>query len=173
MKPDISGGAFLRCAIYARVSKDDAGGDGRYQDPENQLVPLRKFADAMGWVVKEEFVDRVSGGNSNRPAFIRLRKEVRQRHYDVVLVWALDRFSRESLTNTLKYIEELKKYKTALKSYTESWLDTSDEGVGALLIAIFAWVAKQEREKISARTKAGLARAKKQGKKLGRPRKHV
>lgn len=163
----------MRVALYARVSKDTAGGDGRLQDPENQLIPLRKYADAMGWTVKGEYVDRVSGGDSNRPAFIEMRKEVRQRHFDVVLVWALDRFSRESMTNTLKYIEELNKYKTALKSLQESWLDTTDDGVGRLLIGIFAWVAAEERKKISERTKAGLAKARKAGKKLGRPRKRA
>lgn len=156
----------MKVALYARVSKDDDS-----QDLENQLQPLRKYAEAMGWRVVAEWTDKTSGGNSNRPSFIEMRKHVRQRHYDLILVWALDRFSRESMSNTLRYIEELRKYKTALRSLQESWLDTTDRGVGDLMLAIFSWVAQQERLRISERTKAGLAKARAKGVKLGRPRK--
>lgn len=158
---------MVRAAIYARVSKEEEG----VQDPENQLGPCREYCKMMGYVVVHEYVDRASGGNSNRPKFIEMRKHVRQRHYDVVVVWALDRFSRESMSNTFKYIEELKHYKTGLKSLQESWLDTTQGGVGDLLLAIFSWVAAQERQRISERTKAGLRRARASGKKLGRPKK--
>ena len=160
-----------KVAIYARVSKDEASSAGVMQDPENQLIPLRKFAEAMDWDVKYEFVDRASGGSANRPEFRRMLSEVRQRHIDLIFVWALDRFSREPIVNTLKYIQTLKDYKCGLKSMQETWLDTSQEGVSELLLSIFAWVAHQERIKISERTKAGLARARAKGKKLGRPRK--
>lgn len=104
----------FKVAIYARVSKDEASSDGKLQDPENQLQPLRKFAEAMGWKVSEEFVDRASGGNSNRPEFQRMLGRVRQRHFDIILIWALDRFSREGMMNTLSYIRQLKEYKTGL-----------------------------------------------------------
>lgn len=159
----------MKVAIYARVSKDEMSSDGKLQDPDNQLIPLRKFAQAMGWEISEEFVDRASGGNSNRPEFQRMLGRVRQRHFDVVLVWALDRFSREGMTNTLSYIRQLKEYKTGLKSLQESWLDTTNEGVAELLLAIFSWVAAEEKRKISERTKAGLAKLKARGVKLGRP----
>ena len=159
----------LKVALYARVSKDEASSDGSMQDPENQLLPMRKFCEAMGWIISKEFVDRASGGTANRPQFQAMLSEVRQRHFDLVLVWALDRFSREGMTNTLAYIKQLKEYKTALKSLQESWLDTTQEGVSELLLAIFSWVAKEEKRKISERTKAGLAKLKAQGKKLGRP----
>ena len=159
----------MKVALYARVSKDEMSSDGQLQDPENQLQPMRKFCEAMGWEVYNEFVDRASGGSANRPRFQAMLGEVRQRHFDVILVWALDRFSREGMTNTLAYIKQLKEYKTGLKSLQESWLDTSQEGVAELLIAIFAWVAKEEKRKISERTKAGLAKLKAKGIKLGRP----
>ncbi len=162
----------MKVAIYARVSKDEASSLGRLQDPENQLLPLRKYCDAMSWEVKGEFIDRASGGNSNRPEFQRMLSKVRQRHFDVILVWALDRFSREGMTNTLSYIKQLKTYNTGLKSLQESWLDTSQEGVTELLLAIFSWVAFEEKRKISERTKAALAKLKSQGVKLGRPRKN-
>lgn len=159
----------IKVAIYARVSKDEASSKGQFQDPENQIIPLRKYCDAMEWDLKQVYVDRVSGGDSNRPQFKEMLSHVRQRHYDIILVWALDRFSREGMNQTLSYIKQLKKYKTGLKSLQESWLDTSNEGVGELLIAIFAWVAAEEKRKISERTKAALAKLKKKGVKLGRP----
>lgn len=159
----------MKIALYARVSKDEMSSDGQLQDPENQLQPMRKFCEAMGWEISKEFIDRASGGSANRPQFQNMLSEVRQRHFDIILVWALDRFSREGMTNTLAYIKQLKEYKTGLKSLQESWLDTSQEGVAELLIAIFAWVAKEEKRKISERTKAGLAKLKAKGVKLGRP----
>ncbi len=157
-----------KVAIYARVSKDEASSDGKMQNPENQLIPLRKFCESMGWTVSCEFIDFSSGGDSNRPEFQKMLGRVRQKHFDIILVWCLDRFSREALMNTLSYIKQLKKYNTSLKSLQESWLDTSDDGVGELLISIMSWVAYQEKKRISDRTKAGLARKKSEGVKLGR-----
>ena len=68
------------------------------------------------------------------------------------------------------YLERLKRNGVAIKSLQESWLDTRDEGLGQLLLAIFSWVAQQERKRIVERTKAGLERAKREGKTLGRPK---
>ena len=158
----------MKVALYARVSKDEQASDGSLQDPTNQLIPLRKFAEAMSWEVKYEFIDRASGGSANRPEFQKMLSEVKQRHIDLILVWALDRFSREGIVNTQKYIEILKTYKCGLKSLQESWLDTSQEGVAELLLDIISWVAKEERKKISERTKAGLSKLKAKGYKLGR-----
>jgi len=160
----------MKVALYARVSKEESSSDGRLQDPENQLVPMRKFCDAMEWNISEEFVDYASGGNSNRPQFQRMLARVRQKHFDIILIWALDRFSREGMTNTLSYIRQLKEYKTGLKSMQEPWLDTRQEGVAELLLGIFSWVASEEKRKISERTKAGLAKKRAQGVILGRPK---
>lgn len=159
----------MKVALYARVSKDEASSDGKLQDPDNQLIPMRKFCDAMEWIISEEFVDRASGGNSNRSDFQRMMGKVRQKHFDLILVWSLDRFSREGMINTLSYINQLRDYKTGLKSLQESWLDTTQKGVAELLLAIFSWVAAEEKRKISERTKAGLARKKSLGVRLGRP----
>lgn len=159
----------MKVALYARVSKDEASSDGSLQDPENQLIPMRKFCEAMNWQISSVFVDKASGGSANRPEFQKMLSQVKQKHFDMVLVWALDRFSREGITSTLKYIRTLKDYKTSLKSLQEPWLDTSQEGVGELLLAFMSWVAQQERIKISERTKAGLAKKKEAGIRLGRP----
>jgi len=153
-----------KTAIYCRVSKSDES-----QNPKNQLEPLRKFADTLGLEVVKEYTDYASGGNSNRPQFQQMLKDAKRHKFDVVLVWALDRFSREGISNTLAYLETLKRANVGLKSLKEGWLDTTSGGMGDLLVAIFSWVAQQERKRISERTKAGLKVAKANGKILGRP----
>lgn len=153
-----------RAVLYLRVSKNDES-----QNPENQREPLKNLASSLGFFIVDEFVDYSSGGNSNRPRFRAMLEQARARKFDTILVWSLDRFSREGISNTLHYLEELDKNGVSLKSHQEAWLDTSDQGVGKLLLAMISWLAKQERERISERTKAGLVRAKKNGKSLGRP----
>jgi len=150
-----------KCVLYARVSKADQS-----QNPNVQIEPLRKYADALGYEIVDTYIDYVSGGSANRPQFQMMLKDARLRKFNMVLVWALDRFSREGINSTLSYIKKLGDNQVGLKSLQESWLDTSDRGMTQLLIAIFSWVAEQERIRISERTKAGLARSKK---KSGRP----
>jgi DNA invertase Pin-like site-specific DNA recombinase len=154
----------MRIALYCRVSKNDES-----QDPVNQLNPLRDYAKALGGEVTGEYVDKASGGNGDRQAFLQMLNDADKRKFDLLLIWALDRLSREGISNTLGYLERLKRNGIALKSLQESWLDTRDEGLGQLLLAIMSWVAQQERRRIVERTKAGLEKAKKQGKRLGRP----
>lgn len=153
-----------KTALYLRVSKSDES-----QDPANQLKPLLKMADSLGLEVVVKYIDTASGGSANRPQFQQMLKDAKRHQFDIVLVWSLDRFSREGISNTLSYLKTLKQASVGLKSLQESWLDTSDKGIGELLIAIMSWVAEQERMRISERTKAGLVVAKANGKKLGRP----
>jgi len=153
----------MRIAIYARVSKNDES-----QDPQNQLTPLRDYAKALGGEIVLEYVDSASGSSGDRKQFLKMLEDVDKRKFDLLLVWALDRLSREGISNTLGYIQRLKKNGVALKSLQESWVDT-DDGPGEVMIAVLAWVAQQERKRIIERTKAGLEKARKSGKKLGRP----
>ena len=156
----------LRAVIYGRVSKNDES-----QDPQNQLKPLRDYAKALQAEIVGEYVDLASGGGSvDRINFLRMLDDADKGKFDLVLIWALDRLSREGISNTLAYLARLKRNGVALKSLRESWLDTRDESLGQLLIAIFSWVAAQERQRIRERTLAGLERAKRQGKRLGRPK---
>jgi len=152
-------------AIYCRVSKLDES-----QNPGNQLTPLRKFAETLNYEIVKEYIDYASGGNGNRPQFQQMLKDAKNRRFDVVLIWALDRFSREGILNTLGYLKTLKQANIGLKSLQEGWVDTTDSGMGELLIAILSWVAGQERKRIIERTKAGLEIAKANGKTLGRPK---
>ena len=155
----------MRVAVYCRVSKNDES-----QDPQNQLNPLRDYAKALGGEIVEEYIDLASGGNGDRKNFLRMFEDAQMHKFDLLLVWALDRLSREGISNTLGYLERLKRNGIALKSLQESWLDTREDGLGQLLLAIFSWVAQQERKRIVERTKAGLERAKRAGKLLGRPK---
>lgn len=155
----------MRAAIYCRVSKEEEG----LQDPSNQLIPCRKYCNNMGWDIQAEYIDRCSGGDSNRPEFQKMLCQVRQNRLDIIVVWALDRFSREGIMSTLAYIKQLKEYNTHLKSLQESYLDTRTPGVAELMLSLMSWVAAEERRKISERTKAGLERKRKQGVRLGRP----
>lgn len=155
----------MRIAITARVSKSDNS-----QHPDNQLIPLRNYAKMLGGEVVKEYVDFASGGGvMDRTAFLQMLKDADMRQFDLLLIWSLDRFSREGISNTLGYLQRLKKNNVAVKSLQEPWLDTRDDGLGQLLLAIFSWLAQQERLRIIERTKAGLMRAKREGRKLGRP----
>lgn len=154
----------MKTVLYLRCSTNETK-----QDVENQRQPLLKLVEAMGYEVSGEYVDYASGGNSNRPEFQRMLKDAERREFDVILIWALDRFSREGISNTLSYLERIKRSGVILKSLQDSWLDTSDKGMSELLLAIFSWVAKQERERISERVRAGLERTKSNGTRLGRP----
>ena len=151
-------------AIYARVSTDDKG-----QDVENQLMQLRKYCQAKGYDVYKEYSEEITGtGKKRRPAFEEMMEEARKRKFDVLLVWSYDRFSRAGLKD-IHFISDLNQWGVKFVSFQESFLDMTTE-TGELLLPIFAWIAKQEAKKISERTKAGLQRAVREGKSLGRPK---
>ena len=132
----------MRIGIYARCSKNDES-----QSPTNQLLPLRDYAKALGGEIVKEYIDLASGGNGDREGFLQMLEDAEKRQFDLLLIWSLDRLSREGISNTLGYLERLKRNKVALKSLQESWLDTRDEGLGQLILAIFSWIAQQEPKK--------------------------
>lgn len=152
----------MRCAIYARVSTKDKG-----QDVENQLIQQRRYATAQGWEISE-FIDHETGKHSHREQFQALFAAASRREIDIVLVWALDRFTREGVAETFIHIKRLLDYGVQFESLTESHFRTTGPA-GELMIAIAAWIAKQERVRISDRTKAGLAVARSKGRIGGRP----
>lgn len=163
----------MKVAIYVRVSLEEASGKNRqFQNPENQIVPLKDFCKAMGYEIVEIYEDRMSGANPARPNFRRMMKDAMLRRFSGILVWKLDRFSREGVIPTMSYIKKLKNRGIWLRSMTESWLDTSEEGITDIVLAIMSWASHEEKKKISERTKAGIARKRAIGQwKGGRPRK--
>jgi DNA invertase Pin-like site-specific DNA recombinase len=156
----------MRVAIYARVSTDDKG-----QDPENQLRELRDWVINSGHIISREYVDYDSGrkGAEKRKQFAALFYDATKRKFDCVLFWALDRFSREGMAQTIMHLQRLSSYGVAFHSYTEPHLATDNELVRNILLALLSSLAKVEAQKISERTKAGMARAKTKGIKIGRP----
>jgi DNA invertase Pin-like site-specific DNA recombinase len=158
---------IMRIAIYARVSTDDRG-----QAPENQLRELRAWCGNAGHEIVHEYVDHESGrkGADKRKQFAELFDDAARRKFDYVLFWALDRFSREGMVPTIRYLERLSSYGVGFHSYTEAHLATDNELVRNILLALLASLAKVEAQKISDRTRAGMARAKAHGKRIGRPR---
>lgn len=163
-----------RVALYARVSKDENVQDNRYQDPENQLIILRDFCKQRGLEITAEYIDRQSGADPNRPAFKQMidAREWFKKGFKNIVIWKLDRFSREPMPIIMGYINRLKENKIGLISVTETWLDTrEDNPVTDLILAIMAWFCGEERRKISERTKAGIAKKKADGSyKGGRPK---
>lgn len=156
----------MRVALYGRISTLDKG-----QDHENQFRELRQYCEKMNYEIHFEFVDIQSGACSRkeRKNLDAMFLEARKKKFDLLLFWSLDRLTREGSLATLNYLNELKQYRVKFHSYTEPFASTADpinEGVTALL----AGIAKQEKNRISERTKAGMARAKEKGASIGRPR---
>jgi DNA invertase Pin-like site-specific DNA recombinase len=157
----------MKIALYGRVSSKDKG-----QDTENQLSQLRQYATAMNWNIVSEFVDHESGSKSDREQFQEMFRAASQRKFDVLLFWSLDRLTREGVLPTLQYLQRLTGYGIGWRSFTEQYLDSTGMFRDAV-ISILAVIAKQERNRISERTKAGLERAKAKGKILGRPKNNL
>ena len=154
----------LRVAIYARVSTSD-----KDQNPETQLLPLREFCTEQGWKIAKEFVDIASATDlRGRTAWRTLLDEASKRRIDVILCWKLDRCFRSTL-HAAETLEKLRGWHVGLRSYTEAWAD-STSAAGELMFTIATAFAAFERALIRERVRAGMARAKSQGKHVGRPR---
>src|SRR5207253_10066029 len=138
------------------------------QEPENQLQEVRRYATARGWGEPREYIDRgVSGAKDRRPALDQLLVDARRRRFDVLICWRLDRLGR-NLKHLITLLEERQALGIAFVSLGEG-IDCTTPA-GKLQLHILAALAEFERGRIQERVKAGLARARAQGVKLGRPR---
>ena len=154
----------MRVGIYARVSTSD-----KDQDPQNQLGPLLEFTEAQGWKVYGVFVDHFSATDlARRVQWAQMLEDASKRRFDLLLVWRLDRAFR-SVLDAANTLERLRAWGVGLRSYTESWLDTTTP-FGEALYYITAAYAQLERGILAERVKAGMDRARKQGVQIGRPR---
>ncbi len=147
--------------MYTRVSTEK-------QDYENQVSQLREFCKKNDWTIYKIYAETISGKESQRPEFKKMMHEASQRKFDGILVWALDRFTREGTMQVWNYLQKLDMYKVRFISYSEPYFNTDQELVRDILISIMGTLAKQERIKISERTKAGLEVARMKGIKLGK-----
>lgn len=128
------------------------------------------MADFHRLNVIAEWGERVSAGK-HRPEFEKMMAAARNKEFDVLLLWAIDRLGR-SMVGNLNCMLELDRLGVRILSHREPWLDTGGP-VRPLLIAIFSWVAEQERNQISERTKAGMERARKAGHHIGHMNPHI
>src|SRR5437870_11174549 len=157
------GGRVMRAAIYARVSTLD-------QEPENQLAELRRFVEVRGWTATE-YVDRgVSGSKDRRPALDTLIRDAKRRKLDVLVCWRLDRLGR-NLKHLITLLDDLQALGVGFVSLAEG-IDATTPA-GKLQMHILGAIAEFERARIQERVRAGLARAKAQGVRLGRPRRRI
>jgi len=152
-----------RVAFYLRVST----GDGQ-QTIENQRRALDEIAQRAGWDVVEIYADEISGtkGRERRPAFDRMLKAAVHRKFDMIAAWSVDRLGR-SLQDLVGFLGELKSASVDLFLHQQA-LDTSTPS-GRALFQMLGVFAEFEAAMIRERTRAGLARARAQGKRLGRP----
>ena len=151
-----------RCAIYARVSTS-------HQTVENQLLELRAAASRMGWTVAAELTDHaISGtkGRADRPAWNRLFTMIQRREVDVVCAWSIDRLGR-SIKELVGFMDEVQA--AGVDLYVHQQAINTATPAGRMVFHIIASLGEFEREIIVERTRSGIARAKSQGVKFGRP----
>ena len=151
----------MKVAIYANI------GNQKGQDTEHQLDQLRQRVLSKDGEV-HLFVDRQSAKTSGRAEFQNLFQSAARREFQVVLVWALESLHRREHRRGLRERPKLLRYDVQVVSYTEPHFRTNGPA-GELMFPIAAWIAQQQRLRISERTKAGLAKARAERKRLGRP----
>lgn len=140
------------------------------QTLENQLPDVERIIGARRLELVATYTEKESAAKP-RDEFERMMRDARAGHFGVLVVWAVDRFGRSMLGN-LTAIRELERVGVDVISARESWLDTTGP-VRDVLLAFISWIAEQERRRIGERTIAGMARARQQGKAIGRPRARV
>lgn len=154
----------MRVALYTRVSTTDKG-----QTVENQVLALRGEMERKGWEIVLIEQDTISGTKQRRPGLDRIFWYAKRHEFDTLVVWSLDRLTREGPFRALEIIQDLNKLNIDFYSMQEPYFDTCGPFRDAI-ISIAACLARLEREKIVERVKAGLERTKAEGTVLGPPR---
>src|SRR5690242_16357517 len=156
-----------KAAVWARVSTTD-------QKTANQLHELAEWADRRGLDVAATFVTEDSAWDkpgNGKGEFDKARADLlngaRLGHYQVVLIWAIDRLSRKGIEDTLAIMRQLYEHGCDIWSHQEPWLVTSEPRMRELLVSFMAWMAEQESARRSERIKAGIARRRRDGKPVG------
>ncbi|HVP57786.1 MAG TPA: recombinase family protein [bacterium] len=149
---------MTRAGLYLRVSTID-------QHPETQLLDLRQMAAQRGYEIVKEYTDRISGVKVRRPGLDELMRDARRGRFDVVMTWACDRIAR-STRHLLETLDELNHLHVGFVSYREQ-IDTEGP-LGKALMTIIGAVAELERNLIIERVRAGMRRARLEGRQIGR-----
>jgi len=145
-------------AVYCRVSTTD-------QNPDLQVRELRQFAAQRGFTVFREYVDYTSGARTKRPALDEMMVDAMRRRFDTVAVWACDRLARNT-KHFLELLDQFHTFNVEFISLREN-LDTNGP-LGKAVLTIIGVVAELERALIRERVKAGMRRAKLDGRRIGR-----
>jgi DNA invertase Pin-like site-specific DNA recombinase len=148
----------VRAALYARVSTPE-------QSLDNQLIDLRRMAKARGYEVMREYTDVMSGTKAKRPGLNDLMADARRKRFDAIFVAAFDRVAR-STKNFLEIIDDLNDLGIDFVSAREA-IDTSGP-MGRMFVTLIGSIAELERSLIVERIRAGMRRAKLEGRRLGR-----
>jgi DNA invertase Pin-like site-specific DNA recombinase len=148
-----------RAAVYMRVSTVD-------QHPETQLHDLRQMAAQRGFEIAQEYTDRISGVKARRPGLDQMMADARRGRFEVVLVWASDRIAR-SVKHYLEVLDELNRLNIEFASFREN-IDTGGP-LGRAIVVIIGAIAELERNLIVERVRAGMRRARLEGRPIGRP----
>jgi len=149
---------MTRAALYMRVSTLD-------QHPETQLLDLRQLASQRGCQIVQEYTDRISGAKTRRPGLDQMMADARRGRFDIVLVWAFDRIAR-SVKHFLEVLDELNHLDIEFISCREN-IDTTGP-LGRAIVVIIAAIAELERSLIIERVRAGMRRARLEGRPIGR-----
>lgn len=142
----------MRVALYARVSTSD-----KDQNPENQLVLLHREAEHAGDTIVKEYVDEKSGGHSNRKAFQEMMRDAGKRRFDLVRVFALDRFSSEGIEKVFEHTAALEQAGVQFWRYCEPALNITGP-MASLFKSIIAWAAGYRNQRHSENVRLGQAR---------------
>jgi putative DNA-invertase from lambdoid prophage Rac len=152
-----------RAAIWTRVSSD-------HQDSDNQIPELEQFCRARGLEIVKRY-DVSDSAWKNGPKYTAALKtaldDAWKGEYEVIVVWALDRISRNGAEDVLRLIRQFRERGCTLQSVQESWLNTTPE-IQDVLVAFAGWTAQMESKRRSERIRAGLERRKAQGLPVGR-----
>jgi DNA invertase Pin-like site-specific DNA recombinase len=136
------------------------------QHPETQLLDLRQMAAQRGYEIVAEFTDKISGTKAKRPGLDQMMSDARRGRFDVVLVWASDRIAR-SVKHFLDVLDELNRTGVEYISFREN-IDTGGP-LGRAIVVIIGAIAELERSLIVERVRAGMRRARLEGRPIGRP----
>jgi len=147
-----------RAVLYMRVSTVD-------QHPESQLHDLHQLAAQRGYQIIREYTDRISGVKAKRPGLGDLMRDARRGQFDIVLVWACDRIAR-STKHLLEVLDEFNRLNIEFVSFRES-IDTAGP-LGRAIVVIIGAIAELERNLIVERVRAGMRRARLEGRHIGR-----
>ena len=147
-----------KAVLYMRVSSLD-------QHPETQLLDLRQMAAQRGYEIVHEYTDRISGAKARRPGLDELMHDARRGRFDVVLVWASDRIAR-SVRHFLEILDTLNHLNIEFVSFREQ-IDTGGP-LGRAIVVIIGAIAELERNLIIERVRAGMRRARLEGRPIGR-----